>query len=96
MRGSKSADCRKIDFVLHDDIPYTMGADESGDVYGEVKRLGKFRATQRTEGISTSDIINRIIKDYDEYIYRNLQRGYKRDEMNVGFVKVAASTWLSV
>jgi hypothetical protein len=32
----------------------------------QVKRLGKFRATQRTEGVSTSDLILRILKDYNE------------------------------
>jgi hypothetical protein len=31
-------------------------------VYGFVKQLGKFKETKRTEGVSTSDLILRIIK----------------------------------
>jgi choline-phosphate cytidylyltransferase len=34
-------------------------------VYEPVKRLGRFLETQRTEGISTSDLILRILKDYN-------------------------------
>ena len=38
----------KIDFVAHDDIPYT--SSESEDVYGYIKSRGMFLPTQRTEG----------------------------------------------
>ncbi len=31
-------------------------------MYGFVKKLGRFKETQRTEGVSTSDLILRIIK----------------------------------
>lgn len=50
--------------------------------------MGKFKETKRTSGISTSDIIMRIVKDYNQYVMRNLDRGYTRKELGVSYVKV--------
>ncbi|KAH9498532.1 Choline-phosphate cytidylyltransferase A [Bulinus truncatus] len=75
----------KIDFVAHDDLPYTTGSAD--DVYKFVKERGMFLATERTEGISTTDVITRIIKDYDVYIRRNLARGYSHKDLNVSYMK---------
>lgn len=46
--------------------------------------------TKRTDGISTSDIIMRIVKDYNEYVMRNLARGYTRKDLGVSYVKACS------
>jgi choline-phosphate cytidylyltransferase len=76
---------KNIHYVAHDDLPY--GSVGQSDIYYEIKKAGMFRATQRTEGISTSDIIMRIIKDYDMYIERSMERGYNRKELGISMTK---------
>ena len=49
----------KIDYVAHDDLPY--GAAEGDDIYAPIKEAGKFLVTQRTEGVSTTGIITRLV-----------------------------------
>lgn len=74
-----------IDYVAHgEDI--ILGEDGE-DIYKMVKDLGKYKTIKRTDGISTSDLILRIVKDYDQYVRRNLARGYTGKQMNVGYVK---------
>ena len=52
-------DAHAIDYVAHDALPYADASGATDDVYGVVKRLGRFMETKRTEGVSTSDIILR-------------------------------------
>ncbi|TKY72674.1 Choline-phosphate cytidylyltransferase 1 [Spatholobus suberectus] len=80
-------DKHQIDYVAHDSLPYADASGAGKDVYEYVKSVGKFKETKRTEGISTSDIIMRIIKDYNQYVMRNLDRGYTRKELGVSYVK---------
>jgi choline-phosphate cytidylyltransferase len=75
----------KIDYVAHDDLPYA--SSDSDDIYKPIKERGMFLTTQRTEGISTSDIITKIIRDYDKYLMRNFARGATRQELNVSWFK---------
>ncbi|KAA8537179.1 hypothetical protein F0562_029689 [Nyssa sinensis] len=80
-------DKHKIDYVAHDSLPYADASGAGKDVYEFVKSIGKFKETKRTDGISTSDIIMRIVKDYNQYVMRNLDRGYTRKELGVSYVK---------
>ncbi|GAB2220289.1 hypothetical protein Droror1_Dr00007933 [Drosera rotundifolia] len=77
----------QIDYVAHDSLPYADASGAGNDVYEYVKSVGKFRETKRTDGISTSDIIMRILKDYNQYVMRNLARGYTRKELGLSYVK---------
>jgi len=76
---------KRIDYVAHDDLPY--GADEGDDIYKPIKEAGKFLVTQRTEGVSTTGIITKIVRDYEKYIARQFKRGTSRQELNVSWLK---------
>lgn len=74
-----------IDYVCHDDIPYaTAGVD---DAYALCKKLGKFKATKRTEGISTTDIVAKILKNKEMYYIRNLKRGVPRSQLGLSLTR---------
>ena len=75
----------QIDYVAHDDIPY--GASEGDDIYKAIKEKGMFLVTQRTEGVSTTGIITKIVRDYEQYVGRQLKRGASRKELNVSWLK---------
>uniref|UniRef100_A0A8C2XDQ2 choline-phosphate cytidylyltransferase n=1 Tax=Cyclopterus lumpus TaxID=8103 RepID=A0A8C2XDQ2_CYCLU len=72
--------CRYVDEVVRN-APWTLSPE-----FLTKHRVSMFAPTQRTEGISTSDIITRIVRDYDVYVRRNLQRGYTAKELNVSFI----------
>jgi choline-phosphate cytidylyltransferase len=79
-------DKHKIDWVAREDSPYLMGSDNGEDIYNYVKSINKFKHIGRTENISSTDIISKIIRNYNHYLVRNLKRGMSRQELNL-------STW---
>ncbi|KAF8512100.1 hypothetical protein BU17DRAFT_54255 [Hysterangium stoloniferum] len=52
----------QIDYVAHDEDPYAGEGHE--DVYAYAKSQGKFVPTRRTPGISTSELLERIVTYY--------------------------------
>ncbi|KAJ3536574.1 hypothetical protein NM688_g6818 [Phlebia brevispora] len=57
----------KIDYVAHDADPY--GSAGHDDVYSFCKMQGKFLPTRRTPGISTSDLLARLVSGYRHRIF---------------------------
>jgi len=78
-------DDQRIDYVAHDGLPYVSA--NSTDIYDFVKKQGRFIATQRTTGVSTTELINRIVRRYNEFVLRNLKRGVKRRDINVSWTR---------
>jgi len=52
----------EIDYVAHDEDPYAASGHD--DVYSFVKTQGKFLPTRRTPGVSTSELLERIVSGY--------------------------------
>ncbi|XGW06628.1 hypothetical protein V3C99_016729 [Haemonchus contortus] len=62
----------QADLIAHDDIPYVC--PDSDDCYKPFKKLDRFLTTQRTENISTTDLIQRIVDQCDLFRERNKKR----------------------
>ena len=50
-------------------------------MYAFVKQGGQFLATKRTDGVSTSDIIARVLRHANAYMKRNIERGCPLEEV---------------
>ncbi|ETN78739.1 hypothetical protein RB195_015446 [Necator americanus] len=62
----------QADLIAHDDIPY--GCPNSDDCYRPFKNADRFLTTQRTKNISTTDLIQRIIDNSENFRERNTKR----------------------
>ena len=61
-----------IDYIAREGTPYISGDQ---DIYNVPKKLGKFLPIiNYSSEISTSELINRILKNYDVYYERNKNR----------------------
>uniref|UniRef100_A0A914W7E9 choline-phosphate cytidylyltransferase n=1 Tax=Plectus sambesii TaxID=2011161 RepID=A0A914W7E9_9BILA len=68
----------KADLVAHDALPYAISG--GGDAYQLFRDVDRFVETQRTKGVSTTDVVQRILSNIDSYRMRNLARGYSSEQ----------------
>jgi len=47
------------DFACHGDDPVLM--PDGSDAYGPFKEVGRFKFIKRTEGVSTTDIVGKLL-----------------------------------
>lgn len=70
----------RIDYVVSSsDLEY----DEEASQW--LKENGRFVQMLRTPGISTSNIMLRILRNYETYIKRSLERGVGREDLKIGY-----------
>lgn len=67
-------DTYNVDFVVHGDDPCIV---DGKDVYEAAKQAGKFQTIPRTEGVSTSDIVGRMLLMTKEHHYVDRSPSYK-------------------
>lgn len=75
-------------YIAHDPEPYPFG--DIKDLYAPFKDSCRFLSTTRTDGISTTDIIFRILRDYDLYVERSVKKGAKQTDINISKYKYLA------
>lgn len=62
-------DKHNIDYVAHDEAPYEGTTPGQSDIYRFVKDQGRFLPTRRTDGVSTSELLQRIVEGYRDGAY---------------------------
>jgi choline-phosphate cytidylyltransferase len=81
-------------YIAHDPEPYPF--ENIADLYADFKDQGRFLATKRTEGVSTTDLITRILADYNLYLERQVKRGCSAKELNISNFKYLALKLVNV
>lgn len=59
----------QIDYVAHDEAPYASKDGGNSDIYSFCKEQGKFLPTLRTPGVSTSELLGRIVSQYRQHSF---------------------------
>ena len=57
----------RVDYVIHGDDPCIV---DGKDVYEAAKKAGKFQSIPRTEGVSTTDIVGRMLVMTKDHHYK--------------------------
>lgn len=59
----------RVDYVAHDEALYPSKDGGNSDIYGFAKEQGRFLPTLRTPGVSTSELLGRIVEQYRCHTY---------------------------
>ena len=79
----------KIDMVVHGDDPCIV---DGKDVYASAKEAGKYRSIPRTEGVSTTDIVGRMLVMTKEHHLQQLGSSSSCDALRKGNANTAMDT----
>lgn len=77
----------QIDYVAYDALSCINPSRTNKFVYDYGKKACKFIETMRTDGISTSNLKMRVIKNYNEYVMHFLVHGYTCEELQFHYIK---------
>ncbi|PNW75736.1 hypothetical protein CHLRE_12g539000v5 [Chlamydomonas reinhardtii] len=90
----------RIDYIIHGDDPCLL--PDGSDAYAHAKKLGRFKMVKRTEGVSTTDIVGRMLTcsrvnhfinaDEPHPLAKSFSMGTPREESNAEASTSDAST----
>ena len=72
-------------YIARDSDPYPCG--EIDDMYAPFKKANRFLTTKRIGTISTTDLISRVIVNYDNYIEESIEKGFKPRDLGISEIK---------
>mmetsp|Transcript_33452 Transcript_33452/g.70317 ORF Transcript_33452/g.70317 Transcript_33452/m.70317 type:complete len:337 (+) Transcript_33452:1-1011(+) len=75
-----------VDYVVHGDDPCIV---DGKDVYESAKRRGRYRSIPRTEGVSTTDIVGRMLLMTKEHHLRNTTSKRRSRGNSVGSLSIS-------
>lgn len=77
----------KIDYIIHGDDPCLL--PDGSDAYALAKKVGRYKQIKRTEGVSSTDIVGRILASMEDDKDNQVQRDEELNE-----TKKSAETFL--
>ncbi|XP_072288184.1 ethanolamine-phosphate cytidylyltransferase-like [Pyxicephalus adspersus] len=90
----ETLDKYNCDFCVHgNDITLTV---DGKDTYEEVKNAGRYRECQRTQGVSTTDLVGRMLLMTKAHHSVEATQDYKRHQDNFGKDARGRSPWTGV
>ena len=68
-------------YIARDSVPYPC--DDIQDMYLPFKKKNRFLTIKRIGNISTTDLIKRVLVNYDYYLEESIKKGCRLKELNI-------------